>query len=172
MSKNQKLTQKEMDSLLLEYVIIKELKGKNIHKLKADKASDKLGFKIKQDALDSYCSDVSRWIGISDSFQTGGEVAITSGKSKIKFKDLSKYLDMTLEEVREYVSVWDEVNEKEIKTDKYIEDKELRIRVALVALAKGGTTIFANKEGDKAIEELEALEALTDEQKVRLKALI
>lgn len=153
-------------NLLKGYLIKRYLRGKSIIGLKAKKVSKKIGIPVSKtflgDISDSMIFSIEEEIKFQiqtedniDSSNTLVETLLSQNENLVmKKKSYKEYSNMSLEEIRKYVKVYDDYNSTTIVDPKhFIEDPKLRAQVALIALGKGGTYIGNTEEFLKFVDE-------------------
>lgn len=180
------LTQDEMEIQIRNYFINRYIKEGTVKNITPEDIESELNISIDKDAINDFKRGVGLILieneitaqgvitGQDEEFQFIKDVS----KSIVNF-DFSKYEDMSIEEIREYIYVYDEnIDNGELTTtDKLLVSHLERACVGVYALLKGGSTIEKNEVNkvDSVIDIFESLlkdGKVTKEHKKRLLELI
>jgi hypothetical protein len=149
------LSQEEMENSLHDFLIKSYIANGSI-KVTPLSIEENLNFSIKKETLDYEIMLMSSGL-IENEIHAQSELDSQNDflkfynkvSKKITTFDFSKYENMSIEELRSYLFVWDENAKYEIvRGKKLIKGKVKRACVGIYSLLKGGTCIYANSDSE------------------------
>lgn len=173
------LSQEEMEEALNNF-LIKSYIANGAIKVTPLTVKENLNIDIKKSILDDVVMSIRGGIEI----EIDAQCEICNQNDSLKFYDkvfkmiasfdFSKYENMSIEELRSYLLVWDEnVISCNVRGENLIKDKVERACVAVYSIPKGGTYIYKNRDSDiddmlKRISEMSVNNELSKENRQRL----